>query len=248
LASNISLSSYPIALALSGQNSSVSQLGLANESVFLHAVAKAQGDEHGQPAFPTAFSLLLGSQSVLNPRDGHLIVGGYDAASLAGPFYDDSMSNSTPAGSHVCSLQLEVDQLTLKRPGVDDTLLSSPNTPMTCCIEPLDDMFRFPEPVLGLFQQSTNWRNDVSVSNSLYLVERGLLYDSSFNGTLIFSLKDGPTIEIPNEELSQPLRGIDLTGRRILQNNVTVVNIFDQEAPEGTCVLSKAFLSQVCFA
>jgi hypothetical protein len=73
------------------------------------------------------------------------------------------------------------------------------------------------------------------------MVEHGLLYNSNFNGTLIFSLKDGPVIEIPNEGLSQPLRGIDVTGRRILQSNVTVVNIFDQDAPEGTCVLSKPF-------
>jgi hypothetical protein len=242
LASDISLSSYPIALASLGQNSSVSRLGLANESVFLRELVTA-----GLSSV-SGFSLLLGSQSVLNPRDGHLVVGGYDAASLAGPFYNYSMSNTTTAGNHVCSLQVEVEQLNLSRPGVDDVVLVSPGTPITSCVEALDDMFRFPEDVLNGFQQYTNWHNDVSVSNSLYIVERGLFYNSGFNGTLKFSLKNGPVIEIPNEELAQPLRGIDPTGQRVLQSDVTVVNIFDQVAPEGTAVLGKAFLSQACFA
>ena len=135
LASDISLSSYPIALAFSGQNSSVSQLGLANDSVFLHEIINAGSSS------VAGFSLLLGSQSVLNPRDGHLIVGGYDAASLAGPFYNYSMSNTTTAGNRVCSLQVEVEELTLSRPGVEDVVLVSPGTPMTSCVEPLDDMF-----------------------------------------------------------------------------------------------------------
>jgi hypothetical protein len=60
-------------------------------------------------------------------------------------------------------------------------------------------------------------------------------------------VQNGPVIDIPNEKLSQPARGIDPTGKRILQNNVTVVNIFNQEAPEGRAVLGKVFLSQACF-
>jgi hypothetical protein len=60
-------------------------------------------------------------------------------------------------------------------------------------------------------------------------------------------LKNGLVIDIPNEELSQPARGIDPTGERVLQNNVTVVNILNQEAPEGRAMLGKVFLSQACF-
>jgi hypothetical protein len=86
------------------------------------------------------------------------------------------------------------------------------------------------------------------ISNQLYIVEPGLVYNTSFNGTLRFQLKNGPTIEIPSEELAQPVRGIDPTGKRVLQNNVTVVNIFNESAPEGTAVLGKTFLSQACFA
>ena len=238
--SDISLS-YPIALAFAGQNSSISQFGLANDSVFLHEVVNAS-------LAPAAFGLLTGSQSVLAPRDGHLIIGGYDAASLAGPLYNYSMSNTTTAGSRVCSLQIVVSQLNLSRQGFEDVTLSSEGTPMTCCVEPLDDMLRLPSNVLELFQQSTNWQDDISVPNSLYIVERGLYYNTSFNGTLKFSLKDGPVIEIPDYELAQPLRGIGPNGVRVLESNITAVNIFYQDAPEGTAVLSKVFLSQARFA
>jgi hypothetical protein len=158
------------------------------------------------------------------------------------------MSNTTTAGSHVCSLQVVVEQLNLSHQGFEDVTLSSEGTPMTCCVEPLDDMLRLPSNVIELFQSSMNWHNDTSVPNSLYIVERGLYYNTSFNGTLKFSLKDGPVIEIPDYELAQPLRGIDPNEVWVLQNNITAVNIFYQDAPEGTAVLSKVFLSQACFA
>jgi hypothetical protein len=241
--SDVSLPSYPIALADLAPNSSVGQLGLANDSVFLHELVSA-----GFSSVP-AFSLLAGSQSVQQPRDGHLIIGGYDAASLAGPFWNFSISDTTTAGSRVCSLQVEVDSLILSRPGHTDVELNTGGTPMISCIEPLDRLFRFPENVLDFFQQNTGWQNDPSlVSNQLYIVEPGLTYNSSFNGTLRFTLKNGPVVEIPTGELAQPLRGIDQTGKRVLQNNVTVVNIFNDSAPEGTAVLGGVFLSQASFA
>jgi len=129
-ASDVSLSNYTIALAMSGQNSSISQLGLGNDSVFLREIVNAG-------LSPVAgFGFLAGSQSVQQPRDGHIVLGGYDAASLAGPFSNFTISNSTTAGNRVCSLQVEVEMLTLIRPGVDDLELISGGTPMTSCIEP----------------------------------------------------------------------------------------------------------------
>jgi hypothetical protein len=103
--------------------------------------------------------------------------------------------------------------------------------------------------VLDSFQKNTHWTNNTPLlSNQLFVVEPGLYYSSSFNGTLKFTLKNGLVIEVPNEELSQPLRSLDPSGKKVLQSNVTVVNIFDQEAPEGTAVLGKAFLSQARFS
>jgi hypothetical protein len=129
-ASDIFLTSYPIALALAGQSSTVSVLGLANDSVFLHQVVKAGLSP------VAAFGLLVGSQSVSSPRDGHLVIGGYDAASLAGPFTNYLMSNATTSGNHVCPLQVVVEQLLLIHPGLPDIELSSEGTPITSCIEP----------------------------------------------------------------------------------------------------------------
>jgi hypothetical protein len=105
--------------------------------------------------------------------------------------------------------------------------------------------------VLDQFQLVTGWHNDPSlVSDQLYIVEPGLCtvyHNSSFNGTLIFSLGNGPVVEIPTKELAGPVRGIDPSGKRVLQPNITNINIFDKSAPEGTAVLGKVFLSRVCF-
>jgi hypothetical protein len=128
--SDISLSNFPIAVVLSAENSSESQLGLANDSVFLRSIVSAGLSPS------RGFGLLAGSQSVLQPRDGHIVFGGYDAASLAGPFVNYSISNATDAGDHVCSLQVTVEQLILRHPGLDDVQIVSTGNPMPSCIEP----------------------------------------------------------------------------------------------------------------
>ena len=83
------------------------------------------------------------------------------------------------------------------------------------------------------------------VPSDLYVVEPGLNYDTPFNGSLIFTL-DGLEVEIPAYEMAGPLRGIDQNGKRVLQENVTAVNIFHQNAPQDTASLGKVFLSQEC--
>jgi hypothetical protein len=71
-----------------------------------------------------------------------------------------------------------------------------------------------------------------------------LYYNTSFNGSLIFTLQDGFVVEVPQYELAVPVRGLDPKGQRVLQSNITVVNIFNNSAPEGTATLGKVFLSQ----
>jgi hypothetical protein len=240
--SDIFLPSYPIALVDVAPNSSLSQLGLANDSVFLREVVNA-----GLATIP-AYSLLAGSQAQ-QARDGHLIIGAYDANSVVGPFYNFTLSNRTIAGNRACSLQVEVDSLMLNLPGQSGIELNTGGTPMVSCIEPLDNLFRLPGTVIDLFQEHTGLKNDPSlVSNQLYLVEPGLTFNSSFKGSLTFTLKNGPVVEVPNQELTQMLRGIDQTGKRVLQDNVTVVNIFNVSAPEGTASLGKVLLSQASSA
>lgn len=240
--SDVFFPSYPIALAEVAPNSSLSQLGLANTSVFLREVVSA-----GLATIP-AYSILAGSQAQV-PRDGHLIIGAYDANSLAGPFYNFTMSNTTIAGDRVCSLNVQVDSIVLNIPGQMGVELNTDSTPMSSCLEPLDTLFRLPKTIIDLFQEYTGLKNDPSlVSDQLLIVEPGLTFNGSFNGSLTFSIKNGPVVEVPNEEITQILWGIDKTGKRVLQNNVTVVNIFNTTAPEGTATLGKVLLSQASFS
>jgi hypothetical protein len=126
-----SLQHFLIAIALQGQNLNANQLGLANNSVLLHSLVFAG------KLVSLSFGLFAGSQSISTPRDGHIVFGGYDAALINGPFNNYSMSNTTLVGSKVCSLEVIVTQLTLRRPGVTtDVQLLSDKTLMSSCIEP----------------------------------------------------------------------------------------------------------------
>jgi len=110
-----------------------------------------------------------------------------------------------------------------------------------------DNLFRLPAQQLQAFRRETHWINDSSaVSDQIYIVEPGLYYNTGFEGSLIFTLQDGFVVEVPQYELAVPVRGLDPNGQRVLQSNVTVVNIFNNSAPEGTATLGKVFLSQAC--
>lgn len=102
---------------------------------------------------------------------------------------------------------------------------------------------------LGLFQQKTAWSAQTTHDPNIFVTEPGLLYPSSvgFNGSLLFQLNNGFEVEIPNEELQHPVRGLNQNGARVLQNNVTEMNIYAQAAPLDSAVLGKAFLSKVPF-
>jgi hypothetical protein len=52
-------------------------------------------------------------------------------------------------------------------------------------------------------------------------------------------------VDIPPEQMSRPLRGIDATGRLVLQNNLTEIAVLSSLAPFDRMVLGKAFLSEV---
>jgi hypothetical protein len=79
------------------------------------------------------------------------------------------------------------------------------------------------------------------------------LYPSTnrFNGSLIITIdggKLGPlNLTIPNQEMSNPLRGINTNGERVVQPNVTEASVFFENAPLDTMVIGKVGLSQVSF-
>ena len=66
---------------------------------------------------------------------------------------------------------------------------------------------------------------------------------AGFNGSLRYVLEKDFTVEIPNFELQHPLRGLDGNGSRVLQPDITEVNIYGE--PLGAWVLGKVFLSRV---
>jgi len=109
-------------------------------------------------------------------------------------------------------------------------------------------LFRFPSRTLESFVQETHFENNSNPDPSDFLVvEPGLAYPSSvgFNGSLKFTLDYDFVVEIPNEELVHPLRGINRNGTLAVMPNVTEVNIFYQDALLDTAVLGRAFLSKV---
>jgi hypothetical protein len=128
--SGITLPDFPIALASEGQHFSTNQLGLANDSVLLHSFASAGLS----PAL--AFGLFAGSQSVAHPRDGQIVLGGYDSSLIDGPFTNYSINSSTQASDHACSLQVDVLKVSLRRPNLTDVEIQSEGYTMTYCIQP----------------------------------------------------------------------------------------------------------------
>jgi len=114
-----------------------------------------------------------------------------------------------------------------------------------------DNLFRLPQTLLQYFQDVTGWSANTTADPNINIIEPGLFYPQAqgFNGSLIFTIvdRDGGSIEveIPNNELSNPLRGINKNGARVLQPNITEVGIFFQNALLDSAVLGKIFLSQV---
>ncbi|CAG8681214.1 10840_t:CDS:2, partial [Acaulospora colombiana] len=193
------------------------------------------------------FGLDAGSPSYTNPRDGHLIVGGYDKVRVSASFKDYNISD-TQISRRICPLQVIITELILSRPGIEDVILSSRGEQIPACIEPYDVLFRFPERTLRAFAQETEFANGTLPDPSeFYIVEPGITYpsDIGFNGSLKFTLDNDFVVEIPNEELVHPLRGIARDGTKTLMTNTTEINVFRDVALLDTAVLGKAFLSRV---
>jgi hypothetical protein len=252
-----SISQYPLKIFRGGQRHNAGHLGLASSSVLLQQISAHTG-------VVTGFGLDAGSQSTANPREGHLIVGGYDKTRVSASFKDYNIS-SIQMSRRICPLQVTITELVLSRPGVEDVILSSKGEQIPACIEPCkylfhysavylltlltdDVLFRLPERPLLAFTEATGFVNDTLPDpTEFYIVEPGLTYPSfsGFSGSLKFTLDNDFVVEIPNEELVHPLRGIAPDGTKILMPNTTELNIFRYVAFLDTAVLGKAFLSRV---
>ncbi|KAF7510332.1 hypothetical protein GJ744_006828 [Endocarpon pusillum] len=236
----------PVAIVTEGQNHTTSELGLGLSSVFLQSLVDA-----GLIA-ARVFGLNAGSQSTAQPREGSLVLGGYDTASISSHFTEYPMDYPLlkEISNRVCPLQVKIRKLILRPADGDDITLSDEGSEIDACIEPYDNLFRLPTFAFDLFKQHTQWTSDTTGDPELLVTEPGLFYPSStgFNGSLLISLNNDFEVEIPNAELQHPLRGIAANGTRVLNNNITEANVYFNSAPLQAVVLGKAFLSQVYLA
>ncbi|KAK0729628.1 hypothetical protein B0H67DRAFT_3482 [Lasiosphaeris hirsuta] len=240
-------------LITEGQMSTTSHLGLAASSSLLDRLqllgrigAKSWG-------------LNSGSQSYSSPRDGSLVLGGYDSSSLAGPFFDYDITTTKPVENRFCPLQILVTGLTMNVQTANSTIsrtLVDRSNKLDACIEPYDNLFRVPQAVLDTFQtvfkQATKFSGDSvqpsEYQSSLLNLEPGIVFPKDagdFNATLRFTINYNQTVDIPVFELIRPLRGLDSKGKVVVNEKYNEIQIYASPAPEDAPVLGKAFLSQI---
>jgi hypothetical protein len=131
LVSDASVPNMTVVVITEGTNFAAGHIGLGKASVLLNQLK----DSDAIPSL--GFGLNAGSQSIQNPRDGSLVLGGYDAASVASSFYSYPMNYSdTLAGRH-CPLQVYIESLQLLLEGVQEPVeLLGEGDGHRACIEP----------------------------------------------------------------------------------------------------------------
>lgn len=233
-----------VGLITEGQKSTQSHLALSSGSTFL-----ARLKDNGLIG-ALSWGLNSGSQSLLFPRVGSLVLGGFDKGSLAGPFYDYPI-NPAPLETRYCPLQVLVTGLTVwSRNGTESKIIDKANK-LSACIEPYDNLFRMPENLLGQFQQLLKGSlvEPKEYADKLFNLEPGLVYrkdsGADLNATLRFTINYNQTVEIPFYEVQRSLVGLDTNGSVVVDADYNQLQIFPLPAPGDAAVLGKVFLSQL---
>jgi len=241
-------------LITQGQQHTTSHIGLGEQSVLLESFKDA-----GLIGF-TSWGLNSGSQSYLLPRDGSLVLGGFDESSVHGPFFNYSIAKPNMLNNRPCPLQVHVTGMTLKISDGNGTTpiirdFYSAANKLSVCLEPYDNLFRLPYPdlqdIITMFSNASAEKAtpvDSSQYQGLYNLEPGLVFPSSvsnFSLSLEITMDNGQTVIIPSHELIRPLRGLDTNGIQIVDTRFNEVQIYSLPAPEDGPVFGKAFLSQL---
>ncbi|KAH6881160.1 hypothetical protein B0T10DRAFT_411334 [Thelonectria olida] len=231
-----------------GQQHTMSHIGLAETSTLLHSLKDA-----GLIA-AKSWGLDSGSQSFMAPRNGSLVLGGYDDSGFDGGWFTYPISKSNMVRERTCPLQVQITQMSFKvQIGQDTPKEETPvsgGNPLTACIEPYDNKFRLPSSYLNILKGMLGKSRPVinpSQYLELYNIEPGLVYNASANlsVSIAFTIGNGLTVEIPSYELAWPLRGLDTSGVPIVNSSLTEVQVFAEEGPLEGPVLGKILLSQV---
>ncbi len=119
-------------LATGGQQSSLSHLGLGEQSELLGALRKAN------LIGARSWGLDSGSQSVLHPRDGSLILGGYDQGAYTGNLREFATheNETNELQDRPCPLQVAVSRLVIHVNKADSKTYEDTTNPSKYCIEP----------------------------------------------------------------------------------------------------------------
>jgi hypothetical protein len=130
----------PEGLITEGQNHTTSHLGLGKDSKLLNELVDA-GMISGR-----SWGLNSGSQSVMYPRDGNLVLGGYDESSVKDSFvnYDMNYPVAEGPGGHDCPLQVIIESMVLKSAETEFELWDNSSL-ITVCIEPYVASFLIPK-------------------------------------------------------------------------------------------------------
>ena len=158
----------------------------------------------------------------LSPRDGKLVIGGYDTSRLAGnlsTFYLGNWTSQLP-----CPLQVRVTAVTCVFPngslgsvlgGSDLDGVHNDSSGMAACVEPFQERFTFTPLMVERFVSITGYDNS---TNSPYA---GLNFPahSRPQGTLQIKLDNDYTTTIPNKQLFTLKRGSDDNGLYVVTNS-----------------------------
>lgn len=245
---NIALQGTGLALNQYGNNSNAGMLGLGIDSVFLQDAVR-QG-----VAGSRSWSLDAGSQSLANPRNGELVVGGYNAGRTDGSFYWTAVSNM--AGDRPCPLRTRMVDVSVTLANGSVVPVNSRAETVEACIEPYDNLFRFTAGMLLRWKEITGF-NDSQLgvySNqgaaeglNLSFTEYGLPYamDKVGDWSLSITLDNGYTTTMPASELVRPLLGWDRQGNRVPVPGMANLQILNNPTDVGEVpTLGKIFLSR----
>lgn len=234
-----------IALNERGNESNAGMLGLGLKSSFLETSLNAK-------QIPcTAWSLEAGSQSS-TPREGELVLGGYNNKRLDGSFYWSKTLDMT--GDRPCPLRVDIARMriTMRNGTVDELMASTDST--KACAEAYDNRLRLSKLMLDNFKDITRYNPNLTEAvmrandDRLFFTELGLLYEASNipDWTLSMTLNGGLDVTIPREELMTPLVGTNEVGEKEVVPGIMNLAIFNEPTDEGEVpVLGKAVLSQV---
>ncbi|KAK3395176.1 hypothetical protein B0H63DRAFT_462773 [Podospora didyma] len=172
---NTSTSSTVAGLVTEGQRFTSSQLGLSpwnSDSLdYLRTSGRIASRSWGLDA---------GSQSISNPRRGRLVLGGYSPGVRTYNFETFPMAKETfSSSSRSCPLRLSLQSVLLKTgDGAPDIELARD---LDTCIEPYDNIFRFPKILLDVLRDAIRQNTGEEPTSATTVIEEGQPLSSDTN-------------------------------------------------------------------